>query len=122
MALELYTTITRTDVDGEAVECEAIVYFTVESFSPGYCATWTQPGEGPEIECAFDRAELDGLPTDAPLTDAELATLRTWFVTNHDKAYACANDNFEPGPDPDDARDREYDDRMTDHGWRGLAA
>lgn len=119
MALELYTTITRADADGDAVEYDATVRFTVESYTPGYSATRTDPGEAAEFECAFEGAELDDK---AALTDAELATLRTWFAANTDRVWQVANDNYDAGPDPDDARDRASDDRMNDHGWRGLEA
>jgi hypothetical protein len=114
MALELYTTVMRTDADGDAVECPATVRFSIESYIPGYPATRTQPGEAAEFECAFEDAELDGKDT---LTDAELATLRTWFAANTDRVWQVANDNYDAGPDPDDARDR-----ANDEGWRGLAA
>jgi hypothetical protein len=99
MALTLGTTILRTDADGDTVECDVAVHFTADCTSPGYPATRTDPGEGPEHECQFDGAELDGVPgklTDAEpdkLTDAELGTLRTWFEANHDKAHEAANDN-----------------------------
>lgn len=115
----LYTTVIRTDPDGDTVECEAAIHFTVDSYTPGYAATWTRPGEGAEIECSFDRAELVGLPVAAPLTDAELATLRAWFEANHDQAYEAANDNHDNRPDPDDARERAVADAA---GWRGLEA
>lgn len=128
--MELYTTILRTDADGDLVEYEAIVHFSATMTSPGCRAQiygdpdncW--PAEDPEYDLAFESAELD--PTykgEAPLTDAELATLRAWFVTAGDKAFECANDNHrDDGPDPDDARDRDYDDLMDDNGWRGLEA
>jgi hypothetical protein len=112
MVLGLYTTIVRIDEDGDPIECDAVVHFTVESFTPGYPATRTDPAEGPEIEVAFESAELDGHP--GKLTDAELSTLRTWFDAHHEQAWDCANDNYEPGPDPDDARDRGWDRWMGD--------
>jgi hypothetical protein len=114
MALELYTTIIRTDADGHEVECPATVRFSIESYTPGYPATWTQPGEAAEFECAFEDAGLDGK---GALIDAELATLRSWFAANTDRVWHVANDNRDDGPDPDDARDRANGD-----GWRGLAA
>jgi hypothetical protein len=114
MPLELYTTVIRTDTDGGAVECQATVRFSIESYTPGYPATWTQPGEAAVFECAFEGAEIDG--KDA-LTDAELATLRSWFAANTGRAWHVANDNRDDGPDPDDPRDR-----ANDNGWRGLAA
>lgn len=127
--LELFTTVTRTDAAGDPVEYEAIVHFSATTTSPGCPACYYQnngdpgwPAEGPEYEFTFESAELDpnykGQP---PLTDAELATLRTWFVTHDDEARESANDNEPAGPDPDAARDRGLDDRMTG-GWRGLEA
>lgn len=111
--LTLGTTITRIDADGDPVVCDVAVHFTAACTSPGYPATWTQPGEGPDYELTFERAEFDGgEPDDAPgpLNYAELATLKVWFVANFDRAYEAANDNHDDGRDPDD------------RGWRGLEA
>jgi hypothetical protein len=127
MALELYTTVIRIDADGDLVEYEAIARFTATMTSPGCRAQiygdpddcW--PAESAEYELAFESAGLD--PTykgQHPLTDAEMATLRAWFVTAGDEAFDCANDNEPDGPDPDDARNRDFDDRMN--GWTGDAA
>jgi hypothetical protein len=124
--MELYTTILRTDADGDEVEYEAIVHFTVASYTPGCPACYYQrngdpgwPAEPAEYEFAFESAELDptykGLP---PLTDAELSTLRLWFEANHDLACERAGESYH-GPDPDDARDAAND---NDDGWRGLEA
>jgi hypothetical protein len=118
--MELHTTILRTDEFGDQVECDATVHFTAECTSPGYAATYMQPGDGPEFECTFESAELETryCPVPGKLTEAELGTLRTWFQANTDKVWQAANDNFDDGPDPDEARDRAWDER----GWRGLEA
>jgi hypothetical protein len=114
----LCTTIVR-----DGLEQDVTVHFSAECLSPGYAATWDDPGYPAEYETKFESAELDQPEiAGGTLTDAELATLRTWFVTNWDKAAdaaAAANDNFADGPDPDVARDRKFDDRDF---WRGLEA
>jgi hypothetical protein len=117
--IELYTSIIRTDEFGDEVELEVVINAAATCTSRGYRATRDDPGDGHEYECVFEGAELDVKPLSgiAPLTDAELTTLRTWFDANADKAWQAANDNFDDGPDPDDARDR-----ARDNGWRGLAA
>jgi hypothetical protein len=95
--LYLCTTLVRQDNAGDPVEIDAIVYFEARMTSPGYRATYMQPGEGPEYECTFNSADLDGIPHDAPgpLTVLETATLRTWFDTQGRAATECANDNFD---------------------------
>jgi hypothetical protein len=117
MALELYTTITRIDADGDPVECDATVSFTAECISPGYPATYTQPGEGPEYEVTFEDAELETrfCPVPGKLTEAELATLRGWFLANLERAREAARDDGADGFD--DERDH-----ANDNGWRGLEA
>ncbi len=121
--LRLGTTITRTDADGDAVECEAVISFTVESYSPGCPAVMYQasgdpgwPAEAVDYEFRFDGAELECEPDEAPgpLTDAELLTLRSWFASHHAEACEAANDNFAFGPDPDAARDWAFDDHDGD--------
>lgn len=125
--LFICTTVART-VDGEPTDYEAIVFFSARQTSRGCLACYYQangdpgwPAEPAEFEFAFERAELDpSHRTAPPLTDAELATLRAWFVTRDDQAQECANDNYEPdSPDPDDLRELDPDD---DRGWRGLEA
>jgi hypothetical protein len=118
--MELYTTILRTDEFGDEVELDVAIQVAATCISRGYRATRTDPGDGPEYECVFEGAELDVKPLTgiAPLTEAELGTLRTWFDANTDKVWQAANDNFDDGPDPDEARDRAWDER----GWRGLEA
>ena len=105
--LSLGTTITRTDSEGDAVECDAVITFTVESYTPGCPAVRYQPNgdpgwpaEGAEYEFAFDGAELESEPDEAPgpLTDAELLTLRAWFQNHHAEACEAANDNYGDRP------------------------
>lgn len=91
----LCTTITRIDADGVAVEYDATITFTVESYTPGYAATRTHPAEAAEIECAFESAELLAPDEDGPLTEAEMMTLRVWFSNNHDKACEAAEGCFD---------------------------
>lgn len=113
MSLELYTTITRIDADGDPVECDATVYFSAKCTSPGYAPSWDDPvGAGAEYECTFDSAEIETrfCPVPGKLTDAELETLRTWFLANDSSAHEAANDNF--------ADDPGFDNR----GFRGLEA
>jgi hypothetical protein len=97
--LYLCTTLIRQDNGGEPVECDAIVYFEARMTSPGYRATWTDPAAGPEYECTFSSADLDGIPSDAPgpLTATETQTLRTWFDAQEHAAWECANDNYDRG-------------------------
>jgi len=91
--LSLCTTIIR---DGYAQD--VTVNFSATCVNPGYRATRSDPGEGPEFECLFEGAELDCPEDDeGPLTEPELATLRTWFVTKGDAAHEAANDNMERG-------------------------
>jgi hypothetical protein len=133
--MELHTTILRTDEFGDEVELDVAIQVAATCISRGYRVTRTDPGDGPEYECVFEGAELDVKPLPhsdtlgvrqpnekltgiAPLTEAELGTLRTWFDANTDKVWQAANDNFDDGPDPDEARDRAWDER----GWRGLEA
>jgi hypothetical protein len=112
--MHIFTTILLPDEFGDPVEHDVKVTFRAECVSPGYAATRTDPGEGPELECHFEDAELDSKT--GKLTAAEFHTVKTYFAANPDKAIEAANDNFEPyTPDPDDAR---FDYR----GRRGLAA
>lgn len=103
--LFLGTTLTRQTAEHGPVECDVIVFFEVDSFTPGYPQTWMQPAEGPEYELAFTGAAFDppGEPDDAPgpITTIEVAQLREWFETNHARAAEVANDNFD---DRDDYR------------------
>jgi hypothetical protein len=117
MSLELTTTITRIDADGEEVECDATVYFTAECTAPGYSASCTDPGAPAEYECTFDDAEIETRFCDVPgrLTQAELATLRSWFAANHEQACEAARD----ADGFDGERDHAND---NDRGWRGLEA
>lgn len=100
--LTLSTTILRTDADGDTIECDVAVHFSATCVNPGYRATQTDPGEGPEYECLFEGAEFDGGGPDDELTPDELERMRTWFATRGDAASEAANDN--------------------DIGWRGLEA
>lgn len=91
--MELYTTILR---DGLARD--VTIEFAAECVSPGYPATHKQPGDGPEYDITFQRAELDcPEPDDHGLTDAEMEAMRAWFVANDDKAWTAANDNEAAG-------------------------
>lgn len=112
----LCTTIVR-----DGLEQDVTVHFSAECTLAASRACRDDPGYPAEYETRFESAELDCAEPGDKLTDAELATLRTWFQSNWDKAADAAdaaNDNFTDGPDPDAARDRKFDDR----GWRGLEA
>ena len=96
--------------DGEGLD--AVIYFKIVSYTPGYPATWDDPACGPEYEFEFLRAEIDGDDDGLSLTEPEIATLRAWFEVNHQLAVECANDVADWGLDPDDERDRRRDDQM----------
>lgn len=123
--LFLCTRLIRTDVDGDRVECDVVIYFEVESYSPGCPASlWgpaPHPGDDPEYEFSFLSAEFDGgEPDDAPgpLTEPEIATLRAWFEANHDKACEVAADRT---PDRDaDRADYLYDQWRDERMERGV--
>lgn len=87
----MLTLCTTIDRDGDAHD--VTVHFSATCVNPGYAATRTDPGEGPEFECLFEDAEFDGGEPGDHLTPAELATLRTWFATKGDAASEVANDN-----------------------------
>ena len=95
--LYLTTTLVRQDNDGDSVEVDAIVYFEARMTDPGYRGSYYQPPEAPEYEVTFNSADLDGIPHDAPgpITVLETETLRTWFDTQEQAAWECANDNFD---------------------------
>lgn len=85
----LCTTIVR-----DGLEQDVTVQFTAECTLAASRACWDDPGYPAEYETRFESAELDQPEiAGGPLTDAELATLRTWFVANWDKAADAANDN-----------------------------
>lgn len=110
--LFLGTTVTRKDEDSEGFKVDVLVYFNVDSYSPGYPATRIDPACGPEYEFSFVRAEIDGCDDEGaggPLTETEIAGLRAWFENSHDAATEEAESNADDGPDPDDERDRQYD-------------
>jgi hypothetical protein len=112
MPLELYTTVIRTDADGDEVECNTTITFTAECTRPGCAPSWDDPvGAGAEYAITFEGAQLETrfCPAPGALTDAEMATLRVWFAANHDKACEAAEGRFE----------RDY---ANDNGWRGLEA
>jgi hypothetical protein len=71
-------------------EYDVIIYFDIESYTRGCCATWHHPAEGPEFEFSFVRAEMDGAPGE--LTAAEQVALMAWFYANHGKACERARD------------------------------
>ena len=93
--LFICTTLKRLDNEGETVECDAVIYFTCDSYHAGtrhthpgghwnsHIGSWDPPDD-PEAEFSFLRAEFDGAHDDAPdpLTEAETATLREWFETH----------------------------------------
>ena len=91
----------RPSTDGEPETFDIVIYFDVVSFSPGCPARirWDEndhPAEPPEYEFAFVRAELDLSERDratnlyAPLSEAELETVRDWFDAHHDEAVDAA--------------------------------
>lgn len=90
----LFTTIERPDECGDPCEHEVMVHFTASCTLKAARACWDDPGYPAEYECIFEDAEFTGrfAPEDK-LTDAELATVRTWFLTKGDAASDAANDN-----------------------------
>jgi hypothetical protein len=114
--LSISTTIARFYADGDIGACDVLVYFRVTHFSPGYKGDMIDPPCGPEYEFDFVRAELDGHPEETPLTAAEIDDLTGWLYDGggYGKAIECAEENHDDGPDPDEARDREYDRRMAE--------
>lgn len=124
--LFLCTLLTRVDADGDAGQYDVVIYFEVESYSPGRPASlWgpaPYPEEYPEWEFSFLCAEFDGgEPDDAPrpLTETEIATLKTWFEANHDRACEVAVEHAR-----DDEADRadylydRYRDEQMERNWR----
>lgn len=115
--------ITRTDADGDTEELDVLVYFKVESHTAGCPARIRydendHPEEPEEWEFSFLRAEIDTpAPSDAPLTDAEIAGLRVWFETEkaQDKAATEAGEDLadDDGPDSDEYRDRAFDRELS---------
>lgn len=107
MAITLCTTIVR-----DGLVRDVTIEFTAECTSPGCARSWDDPvGADAEYAITFERAELVcPEPDDHDLTEVEMATLRTWLVTNDTQAFEAANDNF--------ADDPGFDDR----GFRGLEA
>lgn len=113
MSLTLCTTIMR---DGLAHD--VTIEFSAQCVSPGYPATYMQPGEGPEYEITFEGAELVCPEADDHgLTDAEMDTLRARLLSSHEKAREAAIDDRGEALGWDDERDH-----ANDNGWRGLKA
>jgi len=84
----------REDDDGD--ETAVTLSYTI---SPYYAETRYQPAEGGEIDL---EASVAGVAIEP--TDAERAA---W------EAHVCEHHVAADGPDPDDARDRLAEDRMT---------
>jgi hypothetical protein len=98
--LTLGTTLIRPDADGDPEEYDVLISFEVDSYTPGYPARIygdpgdCYPGEAADYEFAFLGAAFD--PPDAeaaPLTEAEIVTLKAWFAANHDRACDEAESN-----------------------------
>ena len=94
------TTIERADGT-----TDVLVTFTATMTSAGAPATRVDPPEGPEWDLTFVSAELDvpaGLrpPTDTPLTETEIATIKKWFETNEEAyKHVAENWDWQPGYD-----------------------
>ena len=123
--LTLGTTLTRPDADGEPEAWDVLISFEVESYTPGYPARIygdpddCYPGEGPEYAFSFLGAAFDPPDADtAPLTEAEIVTLKAWFAANHDRACEEADKNTPDAWDYDEDRyERDRDDRMERNLW-----
>lgn len=112
MSFDLYTTILRTDADGDEVECDVTVSFSADCTNPGCASSRDDPGADAEYDITFEDAELETrfCPVPGALTEAEMATLRTWFAANHQRACEAVDD-------------RGYErESANDNGWRGLEA
>lgn len=118
--LFLSTRITRPDAnDGEPGELDVIVYFRIESYRPGYPGKFygepgdCYPAEPAEYELSFVSAEIDGpMPSDAPLTAAEIGGLEAWFEAHHAEACEVADEQRDDFAANDGAYDRWKDKRM----------
>jgi hypothetical protein len=94
--LYLCTTIIR-----DGLVRDVTIEFTAECTLAASRACWDDPGYDAEYEATFVGAALDfPEPDDHGLTEAEMATVQSYFHINWDKASEAANDN----------------------GWRGLEA
>lgn len=125
--LFLCTTITRTDRDSDPIELDVLIYFEVVSYSPGCPARirWDEndhPAEPAEYEFEFLRAEFDGgecADAPGPLTAEEIAALKDWFTKHHQEACEAADEQRadDDGPDPDEARERQWEERRLERAF-----
>ena len=108
--MRLFTSIERTDENGDPDEVEVVITFTVTRFNRGYASSLTDPGWSDEYEFHLEDAELHRQPASAaPLTDTEMAQIKNWFAAHHDDASEVAADQYHDGPDPDARRDSAND-------------
>jgi hypothetical protein len=100
--------------DPEAPETELRIHFT---FTPGYpeqgpsYASGGEPATSHEIEFASVEREADGKWIAAP----EFADFAVGYLAG-EGFDAAVEEAADDGPDPDDARDRDNDGRMTGAG------
>ena len=97
-----------------------MIWFDVESYSPGYGGDRYQPPEGAGYEFAITAIQIDGSPTDDaswPLTDAERAEIEAWFWNHQDQATSVAENEAD---DFGDRADYEYDRWRDEQMEKGL--
>lgn len=90
------------EIEHEGRDIEVLARFT---FSPFIPATYWQPAEGGEIEIVG--AETIGKVDIIDQLSAETLEELSEQIELHSERYV------DDGPDPDDARDRMIDDRLT---------
>jgi len=105
----------RLDSTGEPIPVAVAIHFEIESYRPGCPATRTDPADAAEYEFSVTLVELDGKPeTPGPITDAERMAASAWFLEHgHEEACELA-DVPDDEADPDDARDRQFDEDADD--------
>ena len=96
-SLLVCTSLTRDTAEYGPIECDIVIYFSIESYSPGCPARIygdpddCYPAEAAEYDFAIDLIEFDGGEVDdapGPLTPAEIETLTAWFKGDGNEA-AC---------------------------------
>lgn len=93
---QIFTTIERPDENGDPTEHEVAIEFSSHCTLKASKACWDDPGFAAEYDCIFEHAQFaDRFAPKDKLTDAELATVRTWFQSNaaDDRIWEAANDN-----------------------------
>ena len=90
----------ETNPDNQDEEVKVRVKYTL---TPGYPATWDDPGAGSDVDLDEVLHDDTGLPIGFQLIEADKETIR--------EAAEADYENHHGAEDPDDARDRDLDDR-----------